>query len=68
MTNTSLLKDRIKRSGYKISHLAKCLGITEHTLSRKINNKNEFQGAQIDALCKLLDIDTAERMAIFFAN
>ena len=68
MTNTSLLKDRIKRSGYKISHLAKCLGITEHTLSRKINNKNEFQGSQIDALCELLGIDTADRMAIFFAN
>ena len=68
MTKTPLLKDYIKRSGYKITHLAQQLGITEHSMSRKINGKNEFKASEIDVLCKLLKIGIKDRMAIFFAN
>jgi plasmid maintenance system antidote protein VapI len=68
MTNTSLLKDYIKRSGYKIRFLAHQLGISEHSLSRKINGKNEFKANEIDMLCSLLKIGTKDRMAIFFAK
>lgn len=68
MTNTSLLKDYIKCSGYKIRFLARQLGISEHSLSRKINGKNEFKANEIDMLCSLLKIGTKDRMAIFFAK
>lgn len=68
MTNTSLLKEYIKQSGYKIMYLAMQLGISEHSLSRKINGKNEFKATEIETLCSLLKIGTKDRMAIFFAK
>ena len=68
MTNTALLKDRIKESGYKISYLAQQLGISEHSMSRKINGKNEFKASEIEMLCQSLKISTKDRMAIFFAK
>ena len=68
MTNTPLLKDYIKESGYKISFLAQQLGISEHSMSRKINGKNEFKASEIEILCKFLKISTKDRMAIFFAS
>lgn len=68
MTNTSLLKDYIKKSGYKITFLAKQLGITEHSLSRKVNGKNEFKASEIETLCGILKIGTKDRMSIFFAK
>lgn len=68
MTNTSLLKDYIKKSGYKIVFLAQQLGISEHSLSRKVNGRNEFKASEIETLCKLLKIGTKDRMSIFFAN
>jgi transcriptional regulator with XRE-family HTH domain len=68
VTNTSFLKDYIKQSGYKIRYLAQQLGISEHSLSRKINGKNEFKANEIELLCKLLKIGAKDRMAIFFAK
>ena len=67
MTNTSLLKEYIMSSGYKIGYLAEQLGITTHSLSRKINGKNEFKASEIDTLCKLLKIGARDRASIFFA-
>ena len=68
MTNTPLLLKYIEKSGYKRSYIAKHLGISTYTLSMKINNVIEFWASEIDALCELLSIDTADRMAIFFAK
>jgi hypothetical protein len=68
MTNTTLLEKYINESGYKRSYIAKCLGITSYALARKISNKSEFWGSEIDILCKLLNIDVENRMAIFFAQ
>lgn len=68
MTNTTLLEKFIAESGYKRSYLAKCIGITSYALARKISNKSEFKGSEMDILCKLLNIDVENRMAIFFAQ
>ena len=68
MTNTALLKEYIAKSGYKMSFIAKALGITAYALSLKINNKSEFKANEIDILCKLLKIGIKDRMRIFFAQ
>lgn len=68
MTNTPLLEKYIDESGYKRSYIAKSLGINSYTLAMKINNSSEFRASEIETLCKLLNIDVAERMSIFFAK
>jgi transcriptional regulator with XRE-family HTH domain len=68
MTNTSLLKEKIKRSGYKMSFLADMLDIDPSTLSRKLNNKAEFWESEMNILSKLLKMSKTEKNAIFFAN
>ena len=68
MTNTSLLEQYIKQSGYKKSYIARQLGLTAYGFSLKVNNKSEFKGSEMDILCDLLKIDVKDRMAIFFAK
>ena len=68
MTNTSLLEQYIKESGYKKSYLAKQLGITAYGFALKINNKSEFKGSEMSILCKLLKISAKDKEAIFFAK
>ena len=68
MTNTPLLEEYIKKSGYKKSFLATSLGISRYYFALKLNNKAEFKANEIDILCKLLGIGTKDRMAIFFAK
>ena len=68
MTNTLLLEEHIKKSGYKKKHLIKALGISRYGFTLKCTNKSEFKACEIDILCKLLNISVKERMAIFFAK
>lgn len=69
MINTAKLNDRIKASGLKKCYIAKTLGIVDATLSRKINNAQDFKSAEITALCKLLGIETLEeKEEIFFSE
>lgn len=68
MTNTTLLVDRIKRSGLKISYIAGYLEISRSALYRKINNITPFNQYEIEKLCTLLAIKSLkEKEAIFFA-
>lgn len=69
MTNTELLNKAIERSGYKRSFIAKSIGLSAYGLALKINNVNQFNAREIDALCVLLSIDTLEeKERIFFAK
>ena len=68
MTDTTLLKERIKKSGYKMSFIADNLGIDPSTLSRKINGKAEFWEGEMNILGKLLKMNSREKNAIFFAK
>lgn len=67
MTNTELLLSCIKESGLKKGYIAKCLGITSHSLSKKINNKSEFKGSEMEKMGNLLKLDNTARDRIFFA-
>lgn len=69
MTNTELLEKKIDESGYKRRFIAKAIGLkSAYGLAKKIRNETEFKAAEINALCKLLKIDSLEeKEAIFFA-
>lgn len=67
MTNTSLLKDYIEKSGYKRTFIASRLGITAYSLAMKVNNESEFKASEMTAISELLKIDAKTRDAIFFA-
>ena len=68
-TNTELLNQKINHSGYKRSYIAKSIGLSAYGLALKINNANQFNAREIDALCMLLSIDTLEeKERIFFSN
>ena len=69
MTDTERLQEIIADRGLKKNYIAKMLGITAETLSRKIRNKADFTSREIKELCTLLGIDTLEeKEAIFFAG
>lgn len=69
MTNTALLEERIKDSGYQKKYIAKVLGLSPYGLALKINNKNEFKASEIETLSALLGIEScAEKNNIFFAK
>lgn len=70
VTNTELLEKKIIDSGYKKSFIAKAIGLkSAFGLANKINNKTEFKASEINALCDLLKIETAEeKEAIFFCK
>ncbi len=68
MTNTPLLEEYIKKSGYRKAFIAEQLGISAYGFSLKCSNKSEFKATEIEALSKLLNIGIRDRMAIFFAK
>ncbi len=70
MTDTALLNEKIDKSGYKKSYIAKAIGLkSAFGLSNKINNVTEFKAKEINKLCELLKIDSLEeKERIFFAN
>ena len=68
MTNTTLLENKIIKSGLKKSFIAKSMGLSPYGLTLKIRNINEFKASEIEKMCELLGIDDLEeRSAIFFA-
>ena len=69
LTNTELLEQYIRDSGYKRSYIAKTLGLSPYALAHKIHNRSEFKSSEISALCLLLGIETLEKKeAVFFAQ
>lgn len=70
MTNTRLLEEKISKSGYKKSYIAKAIGLkSAYGLAKKIRNESEFKAKEINALCELLGITSLEeKERIFFAN
>lgn len=67
MTNTRMLDDIIKNSGYKYSFIAMKLGISYQAFRNKLTNKTEFLPTEIEELCRLLGItDLRQKNDIFF--
>ncbi|MCD7810385.1 MAG: helix-turn-helix domain-containing protein [Ruminococcus sp.] len=66
MTNTQMLREKIKMSGYKMRFIAEKVGLTYQGLFNKIENRRSFRANEIYALCQLLDIHGEEKERIFF--
>ena len=64
----SKLLGRIREFGYTQKSLAKAMGINPCTLSLKLKGKAVFTVAEIDILCKLLDIAKEDIGSYFFAD
>ena len=58
MTNTTLLRQKIDESGYKLKFLAEKCGLTYYGLMKKVNNETEFKASEIKVLCLSLVLTT----------
>lgn len=67
MTNTTLLREKIENSGYKLRYIAKQLGITYAGFQKKLNNETEFKVSEVAILKELLKLTADEVQRIFFA-
>ena len=54
--NYELLFNEVKRKGIKQSYVAKVIGMTDSSLSRKLNGKQgiELTGSQVAMICSLI--------------
>lgn len=64
--NTNLLKAKIAEKGETQKSVAKAIGISENSLSRKLNGIREFRLSEVLSLCGFLDIDNPKD--IFFTQ
>lgn len=64
--NANLLKAKITEKGETQKSVAKAIGISENSLSRKINGVREFRLSEIFNLCDFLDIENPKD--IFFTH
>lgn len=67
MTDTALLRKKIKESGYKMSFLAKEICISSYGFQRKVDGLNEFTASEIKTLSNRLGLSITDRDVIFFA-
>jgi hypothetical protein len=67
MTDTALLRSRIKDAGFKLSWIADQLGITTYSLQKKLDNDSQFRAKEIKLLSDLLQLSPDETTSIFFA-
>lgn len=68
MTNTNMLKQQLKNSGYKLSFIVKRLNISRQGFLNKLNNKSYFKQNEIKILADLLELDAETLEQIFFAE
>ena len=69
MINKNKLLAKMVEHGYNQKKLAKELGVSENTLSDKLNGKRFFDTCAIDKICEILNIvDDAEKVNIFLTR
>jgi DNA-binding Xre family transcriptional regulator len=66
--NHSKLLGRIKEYGYTQKSLAEAVGMNNGTMNQKLNNGYFFTSAEIDAICRKLDISPCDIGVYFFAK
>lgn len=62
--NTNLLRGKIVENGMTQAELAKLIGMSENSLSRKLLGKREFRLSEAIDICNVLKIDNPKE--IFF--
>lgn len=65
MTNTNLLKAKIAERGLTQEKVAVSIGISNTSMTNKVNNYRGFTVTEIAKLCELLKIDNKD--TYFFA-
>lgn len=69
MTNSELLKEKIKQNGLKLGFIVEKLETSYAWFNKKLENEKEFTASEIQTLCDILNItDIAEKDRIFFAK
>lgn len=69
MTNTKLLRKKIKDSGLRVGFIVEKLDTSYGWLDKKIDGIVPFKAWEIQTLCEILNItDLQEKEDIFFAN
>lgn len=68
MTDTELLKEKIEKSGYRFSWIAKQLNLSPFGLRKKVNGENEFKATEIIKFQEILNISNTERDKIFLSK
>lgn len=68
MTNTKLLKEVISIKGLKLGYIANVLGISRHSLHKKIENNTEFKASEIKKLSIILSLTAEQQEHIFFCS
>lgn len=69
MTNSELLKLKIKESGLKLGYIVEKLNTSYAWFNKKLENKKDFNATEMQILCEILNItDLAEKDRIFFAK
>ena len=69
MLNPNLLRAAIAKQGLNQRKLAEKMGISENTLTSRIQGRSVFNTDEIDIICDVLKIsDNAEKAEIFLAS
>ena len=66
MVDTKALFEAVKDSGMTLGGVAKKMGFSSRSLSRKARNETVFRISEIEMFCKIVGLSTkAERQRIF---
>lgn len=68
MTNTVEFKVALMRAGMTTEDLSKKIGLSQQSISYKVNNKREFTSSEISKISDALNLSVEERDTIFFAK
>lgn len=68
MTNELMLREAIKKCGFKMQFVAKSVGLSYPGFLNKMTGRSEFNAPEIMKLCKLLNLERNEMDAIFFVE
>lgn len=64
--NANLLRGKIAEKGMTQSSLAKIIGMSENSLSRKLRGRRQFSLSEAVTICNVLEIENPKE--IFFDN
>ncbi len=68
MLNKRLFLGRMVMAGFTQKSLAEAIHISKNTLNNKINGRSFFDTREIEEICQLLHIETAEEKAEIFLS
>ena len=60
--NANKIRARIKEKGMNQGEVAKLMGISQNSLSRKLLGQREFSLSEVVSLCNILEFDDAQNI------